>query len=68
MTKEISREKVTLLKLKKDTPDKHIEKIKNFLVKNDLFINYIPQEKAFEVKDKDKAFKIIKNAKLGIKE
>ena len=66
--KEISREKVALLKLKKDTPDKHIEKIKHFLVKNDLFIKYVPQEKAFEVKDKDKAYNIIKNAKLGIKE
>ncbi len=66
--KEISREKVTLLKLKKDTPDNKIEKIKNFLVKNDLFIKYVPQENAFEVKDKDKTYQIIKNAKLGIKE
>ena len=67
MAKEISREKVALLKLKKDTPDKYIEKIKNFLVKNDLFIKYVPQEKAFEVKDKDKAYKIIRDANLGIK-
>lgn len=65
--KEISREKVTLLKLKKDTPDKQIEKIKQFLVKNDLFIKYVSKENAFEVKDKNKAYETIKNAKLGIK-
>jgi hypothetical protein len=64
--KEISREKVTLLKIKKDTPDKQIEKIKQFLVKNDLFIKYVPKENAFEVKDKEKTYKIIKDAKLGI--
>lgn len=67
MTKEISREKVTLLKLKKDTPDNKIDKIKQFLIKNDLFIKYVPKEKAFEVKDKNKAYEVIKNAKLGIK-
>lgn len=68
MTQEISRTKVILLKIKKDTPDSKIEKMKQFLIKNDLFIKYVPQEKAFEVKDKQKAAEAIKNAKLGIKE
>ena len=66
--KEISREKVTLLKLKKDTPDNQIDKIKRFLIKNDLFIQYVPKENAFEVKDKEKAYNVIKNAKLGVQE
>lgn len=63
---EISREKVTLLKLKKDTPDNQIAKIKDFLIKKDLFVKYVPKENAFEVKDKNKAYEAIKNAKLGI--
>jgi len=68
MRKEISREKVTLLKLKKDTPEKHIAKMKEFLIKNDLLIKYVPKENAFEVKDKAKAYEAIKKANLGTSE
>lgn len=62
---EISKERVTLLKLKKDTPEKYIAKMKDFLIKKDLFIKFVPKENAFEVKDKAKAYEAIKNANMG---
>ena len=66
MTERIRKEKVTLLKLKKGASDHQIEQMKKFLVKNDLFIKYVPKENAFEVKDKERAKKILNDAKQGL--
>jgi len=66
MTEKIRKEKVTLLKLKKGASDHQIEQMKKFLVKHDLFVKYVPKESAFEVKDKERAKKILNDAKQGL--
>ena len=66
MTERIRKERVTLLKLKKGASDHQIEQMKKFLVKHDLFKKYIPEENAFEVKDQQKAKKILNDAKQGL--
>lgn len=63
---EIKKEKVTLLKLKKGASDYQIGQMKKFLIKHDLFIKYVPKEDAFEVKDQQRAKKILNDAKQGI--
>ena len=66
MTERIRKERVTLLKLKKGASDNQIEQMKKFLVKNDLFVKYVPTENAFEVKNKERAKKILNDAKQGL--
>ena len=63
---EIKKERVTLLKLKEGFTDKDVDKMKKFLVKHDLFVKFVPKEKAFEIKDKMRAKKILNDAKQGL--